>query len=377
MIIVENAAHQSRMGSWTQGRNTEEVSMSKHMQQQSGAGIGRWLRIGFLSFTVLGPAISTVLERQRAFIRLRRPQAREDQTVVVVPEQEVKPSLGESLLELPYAQVLLRRGEGLANELRERGNKLSQTVVEHGGKVSHDLIDRSSDLTRDLIGRGGQASQEMLKQSEKAVQELRRQSEKAARVMRKQSEKAARRLTKQSKKASKELTRRGEKITQGLVKRGQEFTHDLTQRNGRAWTIVGFAVGLLSASAVAYILISKRTRHEQGEEAEQHILLAPNGYQNLGSGTSSRVAERNGTLTEKSAAPVQQERVERSIPADAELVGVVSTRHYYPVETPLADLQEQARERGELVDIIYFSSEEEAKAQGFSAASGDTKNIEG
>jgi hypothetical protein len=342
--------------------------MSKDMKQQSGAGIRRWLRIGFLSFTVLGPAINTVLARRRGLT-----EAREEPSVVVIPEQEVKPSLSESLLELPYAQVLLRRGEELASELRERGNKLSQNVAEHGGKVSHDLIDRSSELTRDFIGRGGQASQEMLRQSEQAVKELRRQSEKAAREMRKQSEKAAQRLTKQSKKASKELTQRGEEIRNDLVRRSQEFTQELVERNGRAWAIVGFAVGLLSATAVAYILISKRVKRVQGDEVEEHILLAPNnGYQDLSSGASAGTGGRNGTLAQESAAVVQQKKVGRSVPADAALVGVVSTRYYYPVETPLADLQEQARGKGELVDIIYFSSEEEAQEQGYSAASEDT-----
>jgi hypothetical protein len=355
----------------------EEVSMSKNAKQQSGAGIGRWLRVGFLTFTVLGPAINTVLERRRALMGGQRPEAKEDQTVVVIPEQEgVKPSLGESLLELPYAQTLLRRGEDLANELRERGNRLSQNVAEHGGKVSHELIDRSGELTRDLIGRGGLASQEMLRQSEKAVKELRKQSEKAARAMSKQGEKAARRLTKQSKRASKELAQRREKIAQELVKRSQEFRQDLADRNGRAWTIVGFAVGLLSASAIAYVLISKRVQRNKGEEAEPHILLSPNGYQSLGSGTASLAERQNGTLVQASPA-VLQERSERSVPADAALVGVVSTRHYYPVETSLAQLREQAREKGEPVDIIYFSSEEEAKAQGFSADSEGTKNSEG
>jgi polyhydroxyalkanoate synthesis regulator phasin len=347
------------------GKKKEEISMSKNTKQQSGAGIGRWLRVGFLTFTVLGPAINTVLERWRGLKGSQGPEEKEDQTVVVVPEHGSKPALSESLLGLPYAQSLLRRGEDLANELRERGNRLSQNVAEHGGKVSHELIDRSGELTRDLIGRGGMASQEMLKQSEQAVKELRRQSEKAARTMSKESEKAARRLMKQSKRASKELTLRGEKITQELVKRSQGFTQELAERNGRAWTIVGFGVGLLMATALAYVFISRRVRQDKGEEAEQHILISPNGYQSL-KREAAPAAEQNGM-------PEGKGTEERSVPADAELVGVVSTRYYYPLETPLAQLQEQAREKGELVDIIYFSSEEEAREQGFSAASEDKK----
>jgi len=355
------------------GKKKEEKAMRKKTKQQTGAGIGRWLRVGFLTFSVLGPAINTVLERRRGLKEGQRAGVNEAQTVVVVPEQGSKPSLSESLLELPYAQSLLRRGEELANELRERGNRLSQNVAEHGGKVSHELIDRSGELTRDLIGRGGQASQEMLRQSEWAVKELRRQSEKAARTMSKESEKAARRLMKQSKKASKELTQRGEKITQELVRRSQGFTQELAERNGRAWTIVGFGIGLLSATAVAYVFISRRVQRDRGEEAEEHILISPTSPTSPTSLTSPVAS--NGYQNVKEGAPTAaaEERSAPARPTDAALVGVVSTRHYYPVETPLAQLREQAREKGELVDIIYFSSEEEAKAQGFSAASEEKK----
>jgi hypothetical protein len=194
--------------------------------------------------------------------------------------------------------------------------------------------------------------------------------------MRKESERAARRLTKQSKKASHELTMRGEKITQDLVKRSQTFTQELAERNGRAWTIVGFGVGLISASAIAYVFISKRVRRQGKEdEADQHILLSPNGYQNLSSGTGSSTAEQNGTIVQV-ITPVRQEAPEPAVPADAALVGVVSTQRYYPVETPLTQLQQQAGKKDEPVDIIYFGSEEEARAQGFSAASEGTKNSE-
>src|SRR6266496_2694222 len=44
-------------------------------------------------------------------------------------------------------------------------------------------------------------------------------------------------------------------------------------------------------------------------------------------------------------------------PADAEFVGVNSTKLYYSVDTEL-----------EPNDLVYFTTEEEAKAQGFTAA---------
>ena len=44
-------------------------------------------------------------------------------------------------------------------------------------------------------------------------------------------------------------------------------------------------------------------------------------------------------------------------PEDAVFVGIASTRFYYPVDTLLEE-----------VDLVYFISEEEARAQGFAAA---------
>ncbi len=367
--------------------------MSTNSNQRSDGGIGSWLRVGFLAVTVLGPAINTILERTK----LEREQARslaadpDTETVVVVPEQEaaVKPSLGESLLELPYTQTLVRRGEDLATELRERGNRLSQSVAEHGGKVTHDLIDRSGEMTRDLIGRSGQTSQDMLKQSEKAIKDLKKQSEKAAKTMRKRSEKAARRLTKQSQQASKELTRRSEQISQDLLRRSQEFTQDLVERNGRAWAILGFGVGLISATALVYVFIRRRVFRSQEEEADQHILLSPNGYKSLNdqaapattivppvglNGGSVPMTEPISTTNVVVAPEKRETTTGETVPADTTLVGVVSTRRYYPVETPLDKLQPQPGVKDSPTDLVYFGSEEEARAQGFSAADEGTKN---
>src|SRR6266496_2522696 len=111
--------------------------MSTHTDRPAESGIGRWLRVGFFAFTVLGPAVNTILEWS-AFLKQKQekeseqgPEAAEVQTEA----PEVKPSLSESLRELPYAQILVKRGEAFASDLRERGNWLSQNVTEHGGKV--------------------------------------------------------------------------------------------------------------------------------------------------------------------------------------------------------------------------------------------------
>lgn len=61
-----------------------------------------------------------------------------------------------------------------------------------------------------------------------------------------------------------------------------------------------------------------------------------------------------------------QERQAAASPvAGSALLGVVSTKRYYPIETPLSVLKP---EDGSELDIIYFANEDEARAQGYSAA---------
>ncbi|MFL5690276.1 MAG: hypothetical protein ACJ795_00580, partial [Ktedonobacteraceae bacterium] len=60
-----------------------------------------------------------------------------------------------------------------------------------------------------------------------------------------------------------------------------------------------------------------------------------------------------------SVATLQTVGVEYEVvaPADAAFVGVMSTKQYYPVATAV-----------EAEDLIYFTSEAEARSQGFTAA---------
>jgi hypothetical protein len=46
------------------------------------------------------------------------------------------------------------------------------------------------------------------------------------------------------------------------------------------------------------------------------------------------------------------------ISPDASFVGIVSTRFYYPIGTSLIEVE----------DLVYFNSEEDAQAQGFTRA---------
>jgi hypothetical protein len=52
----------------------------------------------------------------------------------------------------------------------------------------------------------------------------------------------------------------------------------------------------------------------------------------------------------------------QSAPSNAAFIGVVGTRRYYPVATPLEQLAVSGTGKN---DVVYFTNEEEAQAQGY------------
>ena len=339
--------------------STENTDNKRTIRETS-----RWLRIGFFTLTVLGPMINSLTARMRELANARQLSAAGKDTPTYdngyVELTPVKPALSESLLELkdrPYAQELLRRSEELADELRKRGVTLSQVLTQRGGKVSRDLADLSSDLTRDLVERGNKTSRELLKRSEKTAHQLAKQGRKTSKTIDKRSEKLA-----------EELTRRGEQIAKELSERGRALRHDLAHRNDTRLTVMGFGVGLVAAAVGAYVFVNRRM---QQDSVDEHIVLSQNGH--INNGASSIAAEhrsaeprRLGVKEDAPVAAVLREQTTptatQAVPVDAVLLGVISTKRYYPVETPLDQLLNPQKE---VVDIIYFSSEDEARAQGY------------
>lgn len=292
--------------------------------------IARWSRIGLMGFTVLAPIANTVASLLRERTRLSQQEMSASS-----PDQLPNTTETDETNAAYYTQQLLKWGESATEELRGRGKRLSQTAREQAGKVTQDLTERSSNLAQDLIQRGDQASHEFIQLSEKLRKDLSRRGEKAARKLARRSDKAARKLARRRDKAVATLRKRRKQITRQLTESGRTVTQGLTERDGRFWSFIGFGIGLTAAAIVAYLFINKR-RQSQQEEEEEHILL---------------------TLDDRTfATPVDASPV---------LIGVISTKSYYPIDTPLDQLvppEDQAS------NIIYFSSEEDAIASGFSAA---------
>ncbi|MEO8973598.1 MAG: hypothetical protein ABI406_18570 [Ktedonobacteraceae bacterium] len=293
---------------------------------------------------------------------------------------------------------LLKRGEALTGDLIGQGGKLSHELLERGGKVTHDLTERGSQATQELVKRGSktsqallergsEVSQDLLKRSGKVSQNLLERGSEVSQDLLKRSGKVSQNLLERSGKTSQALLERGGEVTQDLVQRGSKLSQNVAERGGqlleptrkrdsRFWTVFGFTTGLFAAGIVTYVLVRRRVAAVNYDiDENEQIELPHNGHWNGSSTTRpsgeihyvgsegtpvATITDTKGennpqeTVTEKISAVQVQEKKEVQASADAAFVGVVSTKLYYS-----ADVTPEAK------DVIYFTSEDEARADGF------------
>ena len=370
------------------------MGSDKKMWQETS----RWLRVGALSVSALSPFINILLARLRANVEVEEAvmQLEKDELGDVAQSaarqinldwqerlQAVGATVDDLLLEMresPYGQKLQQQSEGL----RERGSRLSQAVAERSSQLTQDLADRGSDLK----DRGSKLSQNVAERSSQLTQDL----------------------ADRSSKLTQDLAERGGEISQELAQRTRQARRDLAGGNRNFWILFGFGTGLVATAVITFLLIRRRLQRAVEEEssiqlsysetdtiAENTMNGQPRGniYSVGANGTrleaqTTSAASVDNTLanaapetvlptpaeneTSQTISPVSTgadtasltvEPSESLSPADAAFVGVSSTRQYYPVETPLDQLHTTD---GEAVDVVYFSSEDEAQRQGFSAA---------
>lgn len=338
-------------------------------KQKNVQDASRWLRIGVLSLTVLGPIINTIIARLNEQARIMR-EASMKQGLTLADGQEklqaVSTTITDALSDLkehPYTQEVLKR----SSDLTEQSSKL----LGRGTGIARDLAGRSTDATRELTQRGTQATLALAERSTEVARELADRSSDVSQE-----------LLKRSNKVAKQVSKSGERVA-------KQVTQNISEQPGVFWTVLGFSVGLTAAGVAAYFLIRKRIQDKAVEN--QSYQLAQNGHLNGGTNTpkvqptnSARTATPQAP-TGPQAQPVQPTQASVAIadvaqqaepivanaatkqehPTDAAFLGVASTKRYYPVETPLDQLETP---NDTPLDVIYFSSEEEAKAQGFTAA---------
>lgn len=391
----------------------------------------RWLRVGFLTISVLGPVIDTLASRLRKrSVALRDETAKRGNTAYQ-QSQERLAATGAALADTvgnlrdnAYRQELLKRGSNLTENLVGRSNKLSQVAIERGGKVGRDLADRGNKATQVAIEQGNDVLQDLTQRSEKASRELAKRTERVSRDITKRGKKVSKEVSKRSQKAARELQKRGRAAQRELANRTEELTRPRQPQNNPVFLAFGFGVGLIAAGIAVYILIKGRidryTQANQQMHVVQNSSLNGTGLSKNSTGIEPRSASQpsltlvnpytestsaepvvgpnvttepeieesatekmpvisiQGTVNALSTSEEENARPEagmenpaseiqsaNTIPIDAIFLGVVSTKTYYPIETPLDTLPST---EAEPLEVIYFVTVDEAQAQGYTEA---------
>lgn len=291
--------------------------------QTEKAGRARWLRAAMLTYTLAGPAIRTWIKRR-------------------------------------------------ANEGSQAVATAAQVLPEVAQSRQADLRERLEELTRESRQKAVEQAQNLRDQAEQFRKQA-RQLRKALRKEAKQRRKLLAQMRESGVEWGQDMLKRGEHLTEELVERGEEMTHDLAKRGRKlakqtekllpaseqqrfVWTAAGFGVGLVIAGAITYRLVRSRAFKQALLEEEQAIELPESEEWTVATHPAGEIVhvDQNGTTvtTLESVTVANAER-----PENAAYVGVISTQSYYPANTEL-----------EPTDLVYFLTEEEARAQGFKAA---------
>jgi hypothetical protein len=263
-----------------------------------------------------------------------------------------------------------------------------------------EVVQESREWIEDQIEELGKQAKQLQQGSRKQVKLLQKQSRKQIKQLQKQSRKLQKSLRREAKRQRinwaiflytlrKYLQNRGESLKVGLAERGGKITQNVFHFGGEStddqaersetftqklatqgqrllepvrkrdrtfWSIVGFSIGLVAAGTITYQLVRRRMAQEVIEEDEQIELPSNSSWNGTGGRPMGEISyiDQMGTSV-ATLEMVDVERIEQ--PAGTAFVGVKSTKLYYPVDTEL-----------EPKDLVYFTSEEEAKAQGFNAA---------
>ena len=293
----------------------------------------RWLRVGVLSLSTLGPLVSVIVNRLRAQL-----EAEKALDQAIYEDEQAQTELDKDAIRADLAERLQSIGANLAEVLSDmRTHSYSEALMKRG---------------EDLKGRSSQLSQYVLEQRDKLL--------------------------------GQDLASRGSQLSADLSRRSRRARHELVAQQRSFWIAFGFGTGLTAAAIITYVLMRRRLSQRIIEEEELPIQLTydeqrietmsaplspeergkPYAVNQVASPTDSEAASAsvyamNGTADGTTAHSTE------SVPADAAFVGVTSTHYYYPIETSLDELSET---NSKPVDVIFFSSEQEAKRQGFTRA---------
>jgi hypothetical protein len=259
-------------------------------------------------------------------------------------------------------QNLAEWGDETAHRLRQQGKHLTQDAAEWGDETVHRLRRQGQQLVGNAAEWGDETAHQLRRKGQHLVQNLqegraetvrtlRRQGRSVGRGLAQQREEMARQLRRQGRVLGRNVTERREDVSRRLRKQRDRLHAPGSKHSGPAWSIFGFVAGLLLAGGMTYWLVRRGLGKRRASKQEQIGL--PQRETLNGSSTRSgdvRYSRQGSTAVATRLGATSVEPATR-------FVGVLGTRRYYPLER-----------QPEAGDLVFFVSEADAVAEGFTAA---------
>jgi len=339
--------------------------MSKANQNTKNSK-NRWLRWALLTYTLASPAVNAALERIRRQSQSLRGTVQAQQENASSMQTDVVNRLDDLTAESRQRVIQqVKRLRLQARQLKEQSRQLRKAVREEARqrrKLLRQMSKSGVDWSQDLLKQGGQFTEGIVERGGKILGDVVEIGGKATQDVAERSGQVAQRMAKRSNKVTRDLARRSKTATRDALERGENLLQPARKQSGRFWTLIGFGAGLLVATIITYRLVRRRFALQELEE-NQSIELPQSDIWNGTGGEVSRsqpageIRRVDDIGTAVATEPVIEVE-DMLISPEAAFVGVVSTRFYYPVEASLDGVE----------DLIYFNSEEDAQAQGFTRA---------
>jgi len=229
---------------------------------------------------------------------------------------------------------LRKQGQVLFQNLADWGDEMAYQLRKQGRKLSHNLVDRKEDTVHQLHLQKRDLGRNLVDRREGATRQLRRQGRYLGRNLAGRRDDAMRKIRKQR---------------DYLSERGGQLLEPV--RENKLWSVFGFFSGLLLAAGVTYWLVKRGLDNKVAQEAEGielEVREPLNGAVRT-PGAEIRATSQGGTVVAT--------RLVTSAGPTTRFVGVLSSRRYYPLgRNPDAP------------DLVFFESEDDARAEGFTAA---------
>lgn len=317
----------------------QEQQESKQSALRQG---GRWLRIGILTLTTVGPIVNSLVGR----IRSRTQELREGS--------------------MEQVEASSKAARGVQAEAMRRLDDFTTTSRQAAAEQAKQLQLQARQLREQarVLRKALRKEAEQRRQLQKVVKQLQKAGVDWSGAAWKRGGALTDMIAAQSGKLSQEMIERSNELSHNLTERGQQLVQVGRKQDKTFWTVFGFSVGLVAAATATYLMIRKRITQLETEEDEQ-IVLPQNQDWNVNTSSNGRPVGEILHIEGNGAAPGNVEVVSVTMPEEATFVGFISTKHYYPREL-FRDRYPTLNNEVTLDDLIFFLTEEDAQEQGFS-----------